>query len=101
MQDFVGYDLRMIRATHIEYPILAVGIQETSYDFGEVNGIYLQPLEGYSIELVGDFGVKGKTDPLIIDGRTAVPPPLAEFEGWSEEFLIYYTPCPSIRNIAN
>ena len=90
MQDFVGYDLRMVRATHIEYPILAVGIQETSYDFGEVNGIYLQPLEGYSIELVGDFGVKGKTDPLIIDGRTAVPPPLAEFEGSSEEFLIYY-----------
>ena len=38
MKDFVGYDLQMIRATHIEYPIVAKGVTETTYDFGDVNG---------------------------------------------------------------
>ena len=52
----------------------------TTYDFGPVNGIDLEPLEGYTIELIGNFGDQGRTDPLLIIGRTAVPPPETIFE---------------------
>ena len=45
-----------------------------------MNGIYLQPLESYTIELIGNFGKFGRTDPMIILGRTAVPAPPVIFE---------------------
>jgi len=39
----------------------------------------LQPLTGYSISIVADLGELGRTDPLIVEGRTALPAPNLEY----------------------
>ena len=38
----------------------------------------LQPLTGYSISIIADLGVLGRTDPLLVEGRTALPAPNLE-----------------------
>ncbi|CAG5112103.1 Oidioi.mRNA.OKI2018_I69.chr2.g6357.t1.cds [Oikopleura dioica] len=59
----------------------------------------LFPLTGYKITVVADLGELGKTDELIIEGRTALPPPDLKFFSVESSSVTVFWPFHEVEPI--